>query len=146
HLVVQKFLHGIPTNRTIKALSLTGLPLAHGTIVGGFKVIDGLLTPLYEAVLEHCQGGDLWNADETIWRVFDADKINWWLWLIASAVSVVYILDKSRSKTVPQESFGGAAGTLMTDRLSSYKTLEEAIKKAWCWIHQRRDIYKLYIG
>jgi len=146
HLVVQKYLHGIPTNRTIKALSLAGLPLAHGTIVGGFKVIDGLLTPLYEAVLEHCQGGSLWNADETTWRVFDADKINWWLWLIASTDSVVYILDQSRSKTVPQEFFGGAVGTLMTDRLSSYKSLEEAIKKAWCWIHQRRDIYKLFVG
>lgn len=146
HLIVQKFLHGVPTNRTLKALSLSGLHLAHGTVIGGFKIIEGLLSPLYDEILTHCRGADFWNADETTWRVFDAQKIQWWHWLIASTDSVVYILDQSRSKAVPQAFFGGAAGTLLTDRLSSYKTLEEAIKKAWCWIHQRRDIYKLYIG
>jgi len=146
YLSVQKFLHGVPTNRTLKGLSLAGLPLAHGTIVGGFKIIEELLTPLYEAIREHCQGGDFWNADETTWRVFDAEKIQWWLWLIASTDCAVYILDQSRSQDIPQEFFGGAVGTLMTDRLASYKSLPEAIKKAWCWIHQRRDIYKLYLG
>lgn len=146
YLSVQKFLHGVPTNRTLKALSLAGLPLAHGTIVGGFRIIEELLKPLYDAICEHCQGGDFWNADETTWRVFDAEKIKWWLWLIASTDCVVYILDQSRSQDIPQEFFGGAVGTLMTDRLASYKSLPEAIKKAWCWIHQRRDIYKLYLG
>jgi transposase len=146
HLVVQKFLHGTPTNRTLKGLSLAGLPLAHGTIVGGFKLISVLIEPLYDAIFEHCQGSDFWNGDETTWRVMDAEKIKWWLWLIASMDSVVYILDPSRSKDVPQDFFGGAAGALMTDRLASYKKLSEAIKKAWCWIHQRRDIFKIFIG
>ncbi len=27
----------------------------------------------------------------------------------------------------------------MTDRLASYKGLSNDIKKAWCWVHQRRD-------
>jgi transposase len=46
YLVVQKFLHGVPTNRTLKDLSLYGLELAEGTVTGGLKVIDGLLEKL----------------------------------------------------------------------------------------------------
>jgi transposase len=146
YLVVQKFLHGVPTNRTLKDLSLYGLNLAEGTITGGFKVINELLEGLYQELVKHCRGADLWNADETTWRVFDAGTTKWWLWLIASHDAVVYILDPSRSKKVPSEFFAGSAGILMTDRLASYKSLQESIRKAWCWVHVRRDILNLFEG
>jgi len=55
--------------------------------------------------------------------------------LIASDDAVAYILDPSRSKKVPTEFFAGSAGVLMTDRLASYKALQDAIRKAWCWVH-----------
>lgn len=139
YLVVQKFLHGIPTNRTLKDLSLYGLSLAEGTVVGGMRVINDLIDKLYKEVLTRCRGADIWNADETTWRVFDAGQTKWWLWLIASDDAVAYILDPSRSKKVPSEFFAGSKGTLMTDRLASYKSLQESIRKAWCWVHVRRD-------
>ncbi len=60
-LIVQKFLQGVPTNRTLKELSLLGFPLAQGTVTGGFKIIDGLLEPLYEGIANHCRAADLWN-------------------------------------------------------------------------------------
>jgi transposase len=144
HLTVQKFLQGTPTNRTLKELSLYGFSLAEGTVTGGLKVIDGLLETLYEEMVNHCRGADLWNADETSWRVFDAGKKRWWLWVIASDDAVVHVLDPSRSKKVPTDFFSGSAGVLMTDRLSSYKALHDAIKKAWCWVHQRRDFLNVY--
>src|SRR6185437_1120073 len=121
-------------------------PLAHGTVAGGFRVINGLVEPLYDAIFKHCQGADFWNADETTWRIMDAEKIKWWLWMIASMDSVVYIIDPTRSKDVAVGFFGGSTGTLMTDRLASYKKLAEAIKKAWCWTHQRRDIFNIFLG
>ena len=34
----------------------------------------------------------------------------------------------------------------MTDRLASYKSLHDAIKKAWCWVHVRRDILNLFLS
>lgn len=34
----------------------------------------------------------------------------------------------------------------MTDRFSSYKALHEAIRKAWCWVHVRRDFFNLFMG
>lgn len=146
HLVVQKFLHGVPTNRTLKDLSLYGFSLAEGTVTGGMKVIDGLLEKLEEEIVKHCRGADLWNADETTWHILDAGKAKWWLWLIACNDAVAYILDRSRSKKVPTEFFAGSCGVLMTDRFSSYKALHDAIKKAWCWVHVRRDIRNILLG
>lgn len=151
YLATQKFLNGEPLNRTLKSLSLQGLSLSAGTVVGGFKLIDCLLDQLYAEVVKRCQSANFWNADETSWRVFEDDngergKKQWWFWLVASVDAVVYILDRSRSKEVPKEFFAGSSGVLMTDRLASYKGLCEAIKKAWCWVHQRRDFLKIYSG
>lgn len=146
HLVVAKLLHGVPTSRTLQELSLCGFTLAQGTVTGGLKIINDLLEPLYEAIVNHCRGASLWNADETTWRVFDADKTRWWLWLVASNDAVAYLLDRSRSKKVPTEFFAGSSGTLMTDRLASYKGLHSGILKAWCWVHQRRDVYNIFKG
>lgn len=145
-LIVQKFLHGIPTNRTLKELRLLDLHLAAGTVVGGFKVISKLLGPLAEEIRKHCQGAESWNADETTWRVFNEEKKKWWMWLFASKDAVVYVLDPSRSKSVPTEFFGCSMGVLMTDRYSSYKSLKEAIRKAYCWVHVRRDILNVFNG
>jgi len=145
-LVVQKFLHGVPTNRTLKDMSLYGFSLAEGTVTGGFKMINDLLTPLNDEVVNHCRGADLWNADETSWRVFDTGKKRWWMWLVASDDAGAYVLDPSRSKKVPNEFFAGSKGTLMTDRLASYKSLHEGIRKVWCWVHQRRDFLNILNG
>jgi transposase len=145
-LVVQKFLYGVPTNRTLKDLSLYGFSLAEGTVTGGLERINDLLTVLDDEVVNHCRGADLWNADETTWRVFDAGKTKWWMWLIASNDAVAYILDPSRSKKVPTEFFAGSEGILMTDRLASYKSVHEGIRKAWCWVHQRRDFLNILNG
>lgn len=143
-LVAQKFLHGTPTNRILKDLSLYGLHLAAGTVTGGCKVINDLLTPLMEELINYCRGADLWNADETTWRIFGEGKLRWWLWLIASDKAVVYLLDPSRSKRVPSEFFAGSVGVLMTDRLASYKALQESILKAWCLVHLRRDFFNVF--
>jgi transposase len=145
-LIVQKFLLGVPTNRSLKALALEGLPLSPGTVAGGFKVIEKLVDGLYEQIKNHCRGADQWNGDETSWRVFDAEKTKWWLWVMASHDAVVYVLDQSRSAEVPGNFFAGSVGVLVTDRLASYKSLGDAIRKAWCWVHQRRDFHKIYDG
>ncbi len=151
YLLVWKYMFGVPTQRVLQELALHGLHLSAGTVTGGMKIIDTLLASLYEQIVNHCRGADLWNADESTWRVFEEnnglrnDK-QWWFWLFASLDAVVYLLDKSRSKDVPKDFFGGSTGILLTDRLKSYWTLNPAIKNAWCWVHQRRDILKVFQG
>jgi hypothetical protein len=151
HLCIQKFLHGTPTNRILKDLALKGLGVSAGTVTGGQNIINDLIDPLYEKIKAYCQGENYWNADETSWRVFEdgggrRSKKKWWLWVVAGQKSVVYILDKSRSASVPDEFFGGSLGTLMTDRFGSYKNLPGSIKHAWCWVHVRRDFVKVFDG
>jgi transposase len=146
HFLVSKYLFGMPTNRLKKALSLQGIDLPLGTLTAGFKHINDKLTVLYEAIKGHCRGGDLWNADETSWRVMDAEKKRFWLWVVASDDAVVYLLDQSRSAKVPVEFFQSSIGTLITDRYSAYKKLGEQIQKAWCWVHVRRDFLAVFKG
>jgi transposase len=151
YLLVWKYIFGVPTHRVLQELSLQGLHLSAGTVTGGMTVIDTLLLALYEQIVDHCRGADLWNADESRWRVFEEDNgarngQQWWFWLFASMDAIVYLLDQSRSKEVPKKFFTGSAGVLLTDRLKSYKDLNEAIKNAWCWVHQRRDILELFQG
>ena len=144
-LIAQKFLQGIPTNRTLKDLSLKGFSLAEGTVTGGFKFITNLVDPLYVGIANHCRAADLWNADETHWKIFDGSGKKSWLWMVASKDAIAYILDETRSAAVPKSFFVGCSGTLMTDRLSAYKGLND-IQNAWCWIHVRRDFYNIFIG
>ncbi len=144
-LIAQKFLQGIPTNRTLKDLSLMDFKLAEGTVTGGFKIISDLVEPLFAGIANHCRAADLWNADETHWKIFDGSGKKSWLWMVASHDAIAYILDETRSAEVPQTFFAGCSGTLMTDRLASYKGLDD-VQNAWCWIHVRRDFYNIFIG
>jgi transposase len=146
HFLISKYLFGTPTNRIQKAISLKGVALPLGTLTSGFKHISSLLTGLYESMLDHCRGADLWNADETTWRVMDAEKRRFWLWVIASDDAAIYILDQSRSAKVPLEFFENSSGTLVSDRYSAYKNLGDEIKKAWCWVHVRRDFLSIFKG
>lgn len=151
HLVIQKMLFGMPTNRILKELALKGLGISAGTATGGFEVINQLVKPFYEQIKLHCQQCDMWNADETSWRVFeDADGVRsskkWWLWIVASSVSVVYILDRTRSGAVPENFFEESSGVAITDRYAAYNSLPKSVKKAWCWVHVRRDFVKVFEG
>jgi transposase len=145
-LIIQKFLHGMPQNRILKQLSLWGFSLPASTATGGYKFINELLKPLVKALKDHCRGANLWNADETTWRVFGENKQRWWFWLISCEDATVYLLDPSRSNKVPNEFFAGSTGILMSDRFSSYKGMQASIRKAWCWAHMRRDILNIYNG
>ena len=146
HLFIHRFLHGTPTSRILRDLTLQGFNLAAGTVTGGLKLIEKHFCQLYEDIVNHCRGADLHNADETTWRVFDADKVRWWFWVFASKDAVVYILDQSRSQKIPADFLAGSTTILVTDRYSAYKALKEAVRKAYCWVHQRRDFRKIFQG
>lgn len=146
HFLISKYLFGTPTNRIQKSISLKGVQLPLGTLTNGFEQVNSMLTGLYESMLDHCRGADLWNADETTWRVMDADKRRFWLWVIASDDAAIYILDQSRSAKVPVEFFENSSGIVVSDRYSAYKNLGEQIKKAWCWVHVRRDFLGIFKG
>ncbi|TWU33733.1 IS66 family transposase [Novipirellula artificiosorum] len=155
HLLLEKFHLQRPTHRTIEQLGLLGVDLAAGTIAGGLKRIEPLLTPIYDAICDRQTKSNYFQADETRWKVFveKAGKTGhlWWLWLFAGEDSIAYVLDPSRSHDVPQSHLSDdVQGVLMVDRYSAYKAIEQVkegqLALAFCWAHVRRDFVKVGKG
>jgi transposase len=148
-LLLDKFLYQRPTYRFLSELRQTlNLDIAQGTVTGGLKRLSPLFEPLYELLITKNVSESLWHADETRWLVFEEVEgkqgYKWYLWVFRSQSTVVYVLDPSRSASVPDEHFGDdAVGILVVDRYSAYKAMvlvkNGQLVLAFCWAHVRRD-------
>lgn len=144
-VLLDKFLFQRPTHRLLLDLQTHGLCIPPGSLADGLKRLLPLFTPLVEAIVEHQRKARHWHADETRWMVFvEAEgKVGhrWFLWMICSEDTVVFILDPSRSATVPIDHFGDALGIVSADRYGAYKALAKLgrLLIAYCWAHVRRD-------
>jgi len=140
-VLLDKFLFQRPTYRLLMDLRLTqGLDIAQGTVTGGLKRLVPLFELVYEAIIAKNRSDSRWHADETRWLVFveleGKQGHKWYLWVFRSQTTVVYVLDPSRSASVPQAHFGEEAeGIISADRYSSYKVLLKYGKLliAFCW-------------
>jgi transposase len=150
-LLMEKFLFHCPLHRVRRMLSLEGLEVSQGTLTGGLQRIGECLQPLYVRLLERSRGAKHWLMDETRWMVFQhlAGKVGyrWWLWVVVTHDTCVFLLDPSRSAEVPKNHLGEEAqGILNVDRYSAYKALSDAIRLAFCWVHVRRDFIRIRDG
>lgn len=150
-IILEKFLFQRPLYRIRKALAMEGLSISQGTITGGLKRIGEVLQPLYVRILERSRTAKHWHMDETGWKVFVeiAGKIGfrWWLWVIVTQDTCVYLLDPSRSFRVPRDHLGeDAEGIASVDRYAVYKKLSKNIRLSYCWAHVRRDFIRVWGG
>lgn len=154
-IFLDKFASHRPTERLLKHWQLLGLDLAPGTVADGLRRLEPLFQPIMTALRERNRQSDLTQADETRWLVFVEweGKVghNWWLWVIGSADTVVYILDPSRSHEVPEKHFPkNASGALLVDRYAGYKAMAQVkdgtLVLAFCWAHVRRDFVRVGKG
>ena len=134
---------------------LWGLDLAPGTVTDGLQRLEVLLRPIYEALKERNPRGDLHQGDETRWRVFVAlegkEGYGWWLWVVLGPDTVIYLLDASRSHTVPEDHYRAESrGVLVVDRYAAYKAMswvkDGVLVLAFCWAHVRRDFIRVGKG
>lgn len=151
-VLLDKFLFYRPTYRLLESFRLLGLEISQGTITGGLKRLASLFEPVYQAILEHNRPEKHLHADETRWLVFEEVQgkvgYRWYVWVFKSASSVAYILDKSRSSSVPKTHLKDARETILSvDRYSAYKSLAKekdgSVVLAYCWSHVRRDFLDL---
>src|SRR5439155_22708478 len=75
------------------------------------------------------------HADETGWR---EAKQKAWLWVLASASLVVFVIRKSRGADVARELLGAFQGILVSDRWGAYAWVDPA-RRQLCWSHLIRD-------
>ena len=151
HLLLEKFLFQRPLYRIRQMLALEGLEVSQGTLTGGLQRIGTLLEPLYGRILQRSRTAGHWHMDETRWMVFAEveGKVGhrWWLWVVVTTDTCVYLLDPWRCSDVPRNFLGeDAEGIISADRYSAYKTLGEKIRIAFCWGHVRRDFMKVRDG
>ena len=154
-ILLDKYFTYRPTERLLASWRLLGLDLAAGTVTDGLQRLEVLLRPIYEAIKQRNPQGDLHQGDETRWRVFvlleGKEGYGWWLWLVKGLDTVVYLLDPSRSHTVPENHFRAESrGVLVVDRYSAYKAMswvkDGVVVLAFCWAHVRRDFIRVGKG
>src|SRR3954463_10494608 len=154
-ILLDKYFSYRPTERLLASLRLWGLDLAPGTVTDGLKRLEVLLRPIDEALKARNSAGDLHQGDETRWRVFIAlegkQGYGWWLWVVLGPDTVIYLLESTRSHTVPEDHFRAESrGVLVVDRYSAYKAMtwvkDGVLVLAFCWAHVRRDFIRVGKG
>jgi transposase len=154
-VLLDKYFSYRPTERLLASWRLLGLDLAPGTVTDGLQRLEVLLRPIYEALKKRNPQGDLHQSDETRWRVFvileGKQGYGWWLWVVLGLDTVTYLLDASRSHTVPENHFRAESrGVLMVDRYAAYKAMswvkDGVLVLAFCWAHVRRDFIRVGKG
>jgi transposase len=154
-VLLDKYFSYRPTERLLASWRLLGLDLAPGTVTDGLQRLEILLRPIYEALKKRNPHGDLHQSDETRWRVFvileGKQGYGWWLWVVLGLDTVTYLLDASRSHTVPENHFRAESrGVLVVDRYSAYKAMswvkDGVLVLAFCWAHVRRDFIRVGKG
>lgn len=150
-VLLEKYLFQRPLHRVRQRLALEGLSVSPGTLTGGLQRLGELIQPLVVRILERSRQATHWQMDETRWLVFaeveGKEGHQWWLWVVVTADTCVYLLDPSRSAEVPRNHLGEAAeGIISADRFSAYKTLGASLRIAFCWSHIRRDFVRLRDG
>ena len=81
---------------------------------------------MYQALRPRLQEEGHWHIDETRWEVFvERDGKaghRWWLWVFQSRSVVYYLIDPSRSASVPEGVLAGVdSGVISCDRHGAYK-------------------------
>lgn len=150
-LLMEKFLFQRPLHRVRKVLALEGLCVSQGTLTGGLRRIGELLQPLYTRILERSRTANHWKMDETRWLVFEEvegkEGYRWWLWVVITDDTVVFLLEPTRSAQVPRDHLGeNPEGIINADRYRVYKALGDHILVAFCWAHVRRDFVRIHDG
>lgn len=154
-ILLDKYFSYRPTERLLASWRLLGLDLAPGTVTDGLQRLEVLLRPIYEALVERNPHGDWHQGDETRWRVFIAlegkEGYGWWLWVVLGPDTVIYLLEVSRSHTVPENHYRAESrGVLVVDRYAAYKAMswvqDGVVVLAFCWSHVRRDFIRVGKG
>lgn len=148
--LLSKFLYGQPSHRLLQDWDDQGLHVAQGTLTEGLRKLLPMLGPVADAGFTELRRGSHWHADETRWEVFEErqGKVGhrWYLWVFQSVTAVCFVLDPSRSASVPAAALEDVdAGILSVDRYAAYRKfarLNPGVKLSICWAHQRRDFLR----
>lgn len=148
-ILAGKYAFHTPLGRILAFWEQSGLVLSPGTVDSALVRIACLFLPLYEALLARSRTASLSHAGETRFHVFEEiegkESDRWWLWCFLTVDAVVFVLDPTRSASVPKTHVKDFKGFLIVDRYAAYKAtagVEPGLVLCFCWAHARRDFVK----
>jgi transposase len=96
---------------------------------------EAVRQPVEEA-RRHVEIQPVVHADETSAR--EAEGAKAWLWVAATALVTVFLVQKRRTTECAKALLGNFAGILVTDRYSGYSFWSDE-RRQFCWAHLKRD-------
>jgi len=155
-VLVDKFALARPVNKIIASLSMQGLDVSPGSLVGVLAKVAVLLAPLNEAIAAHVRSASWWHCDETSWACFfdpdaperaDGRRRRWWLWVAKASDATIFVAVPSRAAKVLETLLGSGdtsvSGIVCSDMYAAYGCLDQLrFIHAWCWAHVRRHIIR----
>lgn len=134
-ILIQKYQLRLPLNLIAYSFKQQyDLEITAGGIQNICHLMAQRLGEKYKKLIQEIRKGKFKHADETTWRV---EGQNVWAWLFATPESVIYTIEETRGKGVPQKILGqNPQGVLVRDDYGSYASLP--MEQQSCWAHLLR--------
>ena len=115
-----------------------GLNLSKGAIKDMERFVAKELRDEYETIKVLVQGSKCVGGDETSYRI---DGKNNWLWVFSTVQEALFVIDKSRGRTVPMEILDeNFDGVLVNDGWTGYNSIDHP--KQQCLVHINRQMQR----
>jgi hypothetical protein len=128
----QKYQLRLPLNLIVTSLKEQyNLDITAGAIQNILHNLQTKFTPKYKQLIKEIRNNQVKHADETGWRIAGQ---NAWCWMFSSPKSILYTIEETRGKAVPQKILGeNPQGVLVRDDYAGYKKLP--MEQQSCWAH-----------
>ena len=135
-ILIQKYKLRLPLESISASLAIQyGLNIKEGAIQKILHNLKGKFGQKYIELIKEVQLNKIKHADETGWRIKGQ---NAWCWMFSSPKSIVYTIEETRGKGVPQKMLGSSPpGVLIRDDYAAYKKLN--LPQQSCWSHLLRN-------
>ena len=135
-ILIQKYRLRLPLESVSASIKIQyGLTIKPGAIQKILHNLKKKFGPKYQEIINEVRENKIKHADETGWRI---QGQNAWCWMFSSPESIVYTIEETRGKGVPQKMFGkNPRGTLVRDDYGAYKKLN--LPQQSCWSHLLRN-------
>lgn len=135
-ILIQKYRLRLPLQSIAESLKIQyDMNIAEGAIQKILHNLKEKFGSKYEELIKEIRENRIKNADETGWRI---DGKNVWCWMFSSPESIVYTIEETRGKGVPQKILGTSPpGVLVRDDYGAYKNLD--LPQQSCWAHLLRN-------
>lgn len=143
HVVVAKYLDGLPYYRQSKILKRAGFEISDSTMVEWNRQVADVLEPVLHVMLQQVIAEGYVQADETSLRQQKKGGCEkGWLWAYGRpGRQVYYDYQPNRSREGPVEILGDFKGYLQADGYQAYQSIASGsadIVLFACWTHARR--------